>query len=105
MERVDAPKAVRKVFGETTRITEEITWTRGSDQAHLVFRPDRMASKVFVSGDLQVRDQGDGTCHARAVVDVQVKIFAVGGIVEKLLAKAVPPRFQRDMEWFNAQEA
>ncbi len=105
VSEVDAPRAVRKVFGETIGIEEETTWQEGSEQAQLVYRPDKMPDRVTVSGVLSCRGQGDGTCKVSVDLNIKVKIFAIGGIVEKLLAKESEKHLADDAAYFNAHIA
>ena len=105
VERLDAPAAVRKVFGETTRVTEEWSWPEGSNAARVSFAPDKMASRLRLGGEMRTEELGPGRTKVILDFDVTVKIFGIGGIVEKLLAKDIPERHQKSADYYNAHIA
>ncbi len=104
-EVVDAPKAVRAIFGETTKIEEAATWVKGSDTIQLVYRPSLMGDKVSMVGTLKVSPADGGHCRVVTDVAITAKIFVVGSIVEKLISKALPKRQAKDVAYFNAHQA
>ncbi len=104
-EAVDAPLPVRKIFGETSKIEETSKWVKGSDTVHLSYRPSIMGNKVTMDGALTCTS-ADGD-HCRIVMDVEItaSIFVVGGIIEGIIAKALPKRQAKDAAYFNTNQA
>ncbi len=105
VERLDAPKAVQKLFGETSRFEEESVWREGSDEIQVALIPDKMTDRMSLRGRYKVADPGDGTSRVTLEIEVKVKIFGVGGLVEKMAAKELPKTFAKDAEYFNAHLA
>jgi hypothetical protein len=102
VQRLDAPKAVQKLFGETSRFEEVSVWREGSDEIQVTLIPDKMTDRMSLQGRYRVQDAGDGTSRVTLEMEVQVKIFGVGGLVEKMAAKELPKTFAKDAEYFNA---
>jgi len=104
-ETVDAPRAVRRIFGETSTIEETSRWKKDSDTVHLNYQPSIMSDKVSMVGSLTCAPEG--TEHCRVVMDVEITadIFLVGGIIEGIISKAMPKRQAKDVDYFNAHQA
>lgn len=98
---VNAAAPVKKIFGETTRLEEHATWRQGTNTIELSYVPEKMKDKISVKGSLEAQSTADGKTRITMDLDVKVKIFGVGGLVEKLVAKEFPEAFAKDCEYFN----
>jgi len=105
IERNDAPKPIRKLFGETTKLFEETNWQEGSETATVNFRPEKMADRVKMTGAIRVSSAGEGKCRVVIDWDLTVKIFGVGGMLEKMMAKEIPARAEKLVKYFNERMA
>jgi len=103
-ELVDAPLPVRKIFGETTKIEETTKWVKGADTVHINYQPSIMANKVSMVGTLTCTPAQGGHCNIVLDVEITAKIFVVGGIIEKIIASALPKRQAKDVAYFNANQ-
>jgi hypothetical protein len=101
VDRTDAPAAVRKLLGETTRVVEEALWEPGSNVVHLTYTPERMTNRIRMAGTQRTEALGDGRCRVIADFEVEVQIFGIGGMVERLLAKELPARHRKAAAHFN----
>lgn len=104
-EVVDAPAAVRKIFGETQTIEETVRWEKGSDTVQIHYRPSLMSDKVSMQGTLTCTPAHGGHCRVVMDVEITAKIFVVGSIVEGIISKALPKRQAKDVAYFNARQA
>lgn len=104
-EVVDAPRAVRRIFGETSKIEETTTWVKGSDTVQISYKPSIMSNKVSMVGSLTCTPADGGHCRVVMDVNITARIFLVGGIVEGLISKALPKRQAKDVAYFNAHQA
>ena len=98
---VNAAAPVRKIFGETTRMEEHATWRLGTNTIELSYVPEKMKDKISCRGQIQANSTSDGKTRITMDLDINVKIFGVGGLVEKLVAKECPDAFAKDCEYFN----
>jgi len=101
-EKVDAPGPVRKIFGETTTVEEEAVWKQGSDVARVKYTPGKMADRLRMSGQLRTKPHGEGSCKVVMDYDVEFKMFGVGGMVEKLLAKDLPETHRKAAAYYRS---
>ena len=101
VEKLDAPAAIRKIFGETSAFEEDSVWREGSNVIDMDILPEKMAKKMSLKGRYIVDDQGDGTCKVTLEMEVKVKIFGLGGLIEKMATKEVPHTFGKDAKYFN----
>jgi len=86
-QKVDAPAPVRKLFGETTSMEEEGRFdpATGRWSFHLV--PGTMPDKVTIRGTTWLEPAGAAEVTRVTELTFAVSIFAVGGLVEKYIAK------------------
>jgi hypothetical protein len=105
VEKVDAPAAVRKIFGETSSIEETSRWLKGSDTVHLTYKPSILSDKVSMVGTLTCSPAGSGHCRIVMDVTITAQVFLVGGIIEGIISKALPKRQAKDVAYFNAHQA
>ncbi len=100
-QRLDAPGPIRKLIGETTAFQEESWWREGSDVIDIVIRPQKMAKKLSIQGQYRVQGLEDGTSRVTFELEVQARIFGIGGLVEKMALKEAPDTFAKDAQYFN----
>lgn len=102
VEKLNAPAAIRKIFGETNRFEEESRWPVGGEVIQVVVRPDRMRDKLSIQMLYRLEGLPDGSCRVTLEMDIQARIFGIGGLVEKMAAKEMPHAFSKDAAFFNA---
>jgi len=101
-QKVDAPAPVRKLFGETTSMEEEGRFDPASGTWTFHMVPGTMPDKVAIRGKTWLEPEGTDAVTRVTELTFTVSIFAVGGLVEKYVAKetqesmAKQARFIRD---------
>lgn len=101
-QKVDAPAPVRKLFGETTTMEEEGTFDAASGRWRYRMIPGKMADKLSIEGTTWL-EPGDGRSVSRvSEVDFAVRIFGVGGLVEKYIAKQTAESMERQTRFTRA---
>ncbi|MDY0004766.1 MAG: DUF2505 family protein [Polyangia bacterium] len=101
VEKLNAPAPVRKLFGEINRLEEESRWAVGGDLIQVVVRPDRMRDKLSIQMLYRLEGLADGTCKVTLDMEIQARVFGVGGLIEKMAAKEMPEAFSKDAAYFN----
>lgn len=104
-EKMDAPAPIRKLLGETTMVEEDSTWKEGTNVIKVVYRPEKMRNKISMSGEFRCEPHGQDACKVFLDLEINVKIFGLGGTIEKMVAKDIPGRLERDAVYFNEQIA
>jgi hypothetical protein len=79
---VDLPAPVAKVIGDLSWV-EEGTFDKKTGKYRVKVITGSMPDKTHISGELWCEPKGDKKCERIAKMSVEVKIFMVGGIVEK----------------------
>lgn len=102
IENVDAPGPIKKIFGEQTKVEEEAVWKQGSEVARVRYTPEKMADRLRVSGELRTKPHGEGKCTVLMDYNVEFKMFGVGGMVEKLLAKDLPETHHKAAAYYRS---
>jgi len=82
---VDVPGPAKKILGETQTMVETGTFDPESGTWCYTVKSGTMADKVTISGVQSVEERADGTVDKVNELDVTVKIFGVGAMVEKLI--------------------
>ncbi len=102
VEAPDVPAPIRRIFGTSIRAEEILRWHEGSDRATFEYIPETMPDRARLSGTLATERLGDGRCLVTADIEVTVKIFGVGSVAERILARELPERQEKAVAWFNA---
>ncbi len=86
-QKVDAPAAVRKIFGETTLMSEQGRFDPAAGRWRFEMRPDKMTDRVCISGETHLEENEIG-CDRICELDLSVKMFGIGGLVESYIARS-----------------
>ncbi len=78
----DLPAAVKKIIGDKLSYTEEGTFDKKTKRYTFKVTPSTMAEKTKVRGELWTEKLGDKKIMRMCKINVEVKIFVVGGMVE-----------------------
>lgn len=81
------PGPAKKVLGDRMSYLEEGSYDRKTGLYTFKTTPSTMPDKVKTYGDIRCEDKGDKRCVRIAKIHVEVKIFAVGGMIEDKIAQ------------------
>jgi len=79
----DLPAAIKKVVGDNIRYREEGRFDKEKRRYHVDVVPARMADKILVKGEQLTEPTADGKCKRVFLAEITVKIFGLGGMMEK----------------------
>lgn len=80
------PGPVKKVIGDRLSYTEEGTFDRATKRYEFKVTPSSMPDKTTVTGVLRTEKLGDKRVLRIVEVSVEVKVFAIGGMIEERIA-------------------
>jgi len=80
------PAPVRKVLGDRFAYVEEGTFDKATKRYRFKVTPSTAADKTSTVGELWCEKLGDKKIARYAKINVSVKIFAIGGLVEDKIA-------------------
>ncbi len=83
----ELPGPVKRVLGSRISFREEGRLDRANNSYKLKIVPAQLADKILISGEQFTEALGEGRCKRVFVAEVKIKIFAIGSIIEKLIAK------------------
>jgi hypothetical protein len=101
-QRLDAPAAIRKLFGETTTMEERGRFDPQSNRWRFEMIPDRMPDKIRITGETWVEPLADGNVERVCAVDFSVNLFGVGSLVEKFMASATAESYAKQAAFTRA---
>ncbi len=78
----DLPGPVQKVIGDLSW-DEEGTFDKSAKRYRFKIRPASLPDKTHIEGEVWAEPRGDKKCERILKCNVEVKVFMVGGIVEK----------------------
>lgn len=97
----EAPAVVQKVVGGNFSYVEEGTFDKATKRYRFKAIPDKMADKFVSSGELRAEPLGDKRCRRVAEMNIEVKIFGVGGMVESFIAKSMNESYEQVAAFSN----
>jgi hypothetical protein len=86
----DLPAPIQKVLGDNIRYKEAGVFDKATRRYRITITPSRLADKVKVNGVLYTEPDGERKCRRVFEATVEVKVFGLGGMMEK--------RFVSDLE-------
>lgn len=102
--RFDAPAAIRGVVGDSMSYVEEGRLeTAGPNAPRWISKvlPSALADKTKVTAEMWLERTGPGQSDRVANFEVEVKMFGVGGMVEKFLEKSMRENYQKAADFTN----
>lgn len=89
--KVDAPKAIVKVMGDSISFTENGQLHRLESGRRYDFEvvPNKFADKIKISGNMTTNPVSDTSCERVVKFDVSCTIFGIGKLLEGFIQKEV----------------
>lgn len=97
----EAPAVVRKLIGDSLTYTETGTWDPGTRIWKYDIVTSAISDKVRIGGCLYAEPKGDGACERVAEIEIEVKIFGVGGAIEKFIEKTTRDSYVKASKFTN----
>ncbi|MEM1033874.1 MAG: DUF2505 domain-containing protein [Myxococcota bacterium] len=99
--RLDMPKAVTKVLGDSFGYTEEATIDRDGSVYRWQMKPNTMGDKLRTEGVIRIEAVSDDRCRRRDEVTVEAKIFGVGKLIEASAEKQIQDSWGAEADFFR----
>ncbi len=96
------PGAIQKVIRvERIEYNETSTYNKRTGRVTIEIQPGIMPDRIKSKGELWVEPAGPGRCTRRFVLDIEVKMFGIGGLMEKEIAKDVTASYDKSAAFTN----
>jgi len=96
----EAPAVVRKLIGDSLTYTESGTWEPSTSIWTYEIKTNKLTDKVFIGGRLWAEPTDDGIQRV-AEIEVSVKVFGVGGAVERFIEKTTRDSYVKATKFTN----
>lgn len=93
--QADAPAAVRKIMGDGLIYLEKGHFDASTRRYRFQIETPKFGDKVQVSGEFWVEAAGEAACDRVCSMDVKVKMFGVGGLVESFIERQTKDSYER----------
>ncbi len=95
------PGFLKKLIGTTFTYEEQLSHEKGSDRASATVIPGAMRDRTKMSYVVQVIPEGDNACRRIIDWEIEVKMFGVGGQIEKFAAGEMERGMEASARFFN----
>lgn len=95
------PGPVKKVIGDRLAYTEEGTFDKKSKRYSFKVKPSTLAEKTKVNGELWCEKISDKKIRRLCKISVEVKMFAIGGMVEDRILEDLKVSYDKGTAWMN----
>jgi hypothetical protein len=99
--KMDVPAAVQKLIGAGFRYTEDGTMKKSEGLWRWKMTPSTLTDKLFTSGTVRVEAIGGDRVRRVADMNIEAKIFAVGGLIESSAEKQMRDGWDRSAIFMN----
>ena len=99
--KMDVPKAVAKVLGDSFGYEEEGRFDPASKTWKFEMHPNTLAGKLINKGWVRCEPAGEGKCRRVAELEMEAKIFGVGGLLESTTEKEMRAGWEKSASFMN----
>lgn len=96
----EIPAAIQKVLADLS-YTEELVWDKATKKARFKNFPASMGSKIRIEGTIWAEPAGEGRVRRKVDMELEAKIFGIGGMIEKIASQAFKENFEKAAHWTN----
>jgi hypothetical protein len=97
----ELPGTLKAVIGEGIGYEERGQLDRASGRYKVEVVPNKMADKLSVKVEMWTIPDGDKRCRRKARAEANVKIFGVGGTIEKRILSDLERSYAKSAEFTN----
>jgi hypothetical protein len=97
----EAPAVVKKLIGDSLSYTESGSFDPAAKVWTYTIQTSKLSDKVHIGGRLWAEPRGDKKLERCAEIEVDVKIFGVGGTIEKFIEKTTRDSYENATRFTN----
>ncbi len=99
--KMEVPAAVAKVLGDSFGYEEDGTFDRASKVWKWSMTPNRLQGKLINRGVVTAEPISSDKCRRIAEIELEAKIFGVGGVIESSSEKQLRDGWNKSAEFLN----
>lgn len=97
------PGFLKKLIGGSFFYEEQLTRRRGEDTVTATMAPSTLKDKMTMGYEMRVVSDGDNGCRRIMDWNVEIRIFGLGGQIEKFAAAEIERGMESSARFFNNQ--
>ena len=101
LPKQDAPAVIQKAVGGKFSYVEEGTFDKTTKRYRFKVVTASMADKIHTDGEMRVEPAGDKRCKRIMDMNIEVKIFGIGGMVESFVSKSMQDSYDQAAAFTN----
>ncbi|MDP3276169.1 MAG: DUF2505 domain-containing protein [Deltaproteobacteria bacterium] len=95
----EAPAPIKKLLGGAFAYVEEGVLDRAKNLYHFKVTPGTLADKIRSEGDFRLEKTSEKSVRRVIEMNIEVKIFGVGGVAEGFVSKSMQDTYARAAEF------
>jgi hypothetical protein len=99
--KTDAPAMIKKLVGDSIGYVEEGTFDPKAKKWNYKISTTKLTDKISISGTFWVEPRGEKRVERICEVDLNVKVFGVGGTIEEFIAKTTGDSYEKAWQFTN----
>lgn len=99
--KMDVPKPLQKVLGDNFGYDEEGSFDPQSETWTWKMKPNTLAGKLRTEGTVRCEKISDDKCRRVAVIEMEAKVFGVGGLLESTTEKEMRQGWDKSASFMN----
>ena len=99
--KMDMPKPVMKLLGDGFSYEESGTFDRDTGIWKWSMKPAKLADKLKNGGTVTCEKISDDKCRRVALIEVEAKVFGVGGLIESSTEKQMREGWDQSARFMN----
>ena len=99
--RQDAPAPVQKLLGGQFSYIEEGSFDKKTQRYRFKIVPSSLADKLRIDGEMRSEPMGPGKMKRVAEINIEVKIFGLGGMVEGFVSRSMQDSYAQAAAFTN----
>lgn len=97
----NVPKALTDLLGGEVSFVEDGAYDEATGRYDFHIIPSRLRERVAVKGSVETEPLTDRTCRRIVTLDIDVRMFAIGRIVESLLEATTREQYDKNAAFIN----
>jgi uncharacterized protein (TIRG00374 family) len=99
--KTEAPAVIKKLIGDSIGYLEEGSFDPAAKKWSYKITTSKMTDKISISGLFWAEPRGEKKIERICEVDLNVKVFGVGGTIEEFIAKTTGDSYEKAWQFTN----
>ena len=97
----NVPKTLSNLIGGEISFVEDGVYDEAAGHYDFHIIPSRLSERIDVRGRVETAPLADRTCQRTVTLDIEVRMFGVGSVMEAFLAKSTREQYGKNAAFIN----